>query len=119
MCICVRVCVCVCDQCTHCSKAFINASFLHAHVARRHPESVNITPPTGRGAAAVVRHLNVEAAPITEATPPSAAKDPEFARELEEIRERLRNTESQLVEERNSRLELLKKVRLSCFKATD
>lgn len=36
--------------------------------------------------------------------------DAEFGRELEEIRERLRITESQLVEERNRRNELLKQV---------
>ena len=98
----------------HCSKAFINASFLHAHTARRHPETVNVTVPSVRDAPTVIRRLNVEAVPVTEAAPSSAAKDTEFARELEEIRERLRNTESQLVEERNSRFELLKKVPV-CF----
>jgi len=36
--------------------------------------------------------------------------DAEFARELEEFRERLRNTESQLVEERNRHNELMKQV---------
>jgi len=94
----------------HCSKAFINASFLHAHIARRHPESAPVAAYSGRDAVPVTRPLHVEAVPVTEATPASAAKDAEFARELDEIRERLRNTESQLVEERNSRFELLKKV---------
>ena len=97
----------------HCSKAFINISFLHAHVARRHPETAHVTAPSSHSAPQVVRPLHVESVPITEAAPAIAARDTEFARELEEIRERLQNTESKLVEERNSRLELLKKVPLS------
>ena len=87
---------------------------MHAHVARRHPESAHLAVPAGRDDLPATRRLHVEAVPITEATPPPASRahaaDVEFARELEEIRERLRNTESQLVEERNSRNELLKKV---------
>lgn len=82
-------------------------SFLHAHVARRHPDSTHLAVPS-------TRPLHVEAVPVTDATPPTASRshaaDMEFARELEEIRERLRITESQLVEERNSRNELLRKV---------
>jgi len=91
----------------HCSKAFINASFLHAHIARRHPESAHVTVPFSREAVPLSTLL---CAPVTEATRPSAGKAVEFAHELEEICERLQNTEAQLVQERNSHLELLKKV---------
>jgi len=88
----------------YCSKAFVNASFLHAHIARRHQQLSQLAVQPSR-----------DAVPVTETTPlPAASKthaaDAEFARELEEIRERLRITESQLVDERNSRYELLKKV---------
>jgi len=90
----------------HCFKAFINESFLQAHIARRHPKSANLAVPS-------THPLHAEAASVTEATPLAHAADEEFSRELEEIRERLRNTESRLVEERNSRLELLKQVQKS------
>jgi len=85
---------------------------LHAHVARRHPESARQAVP-----APATRPLYAEAVPVSNATPPAASRarvaDAEFARELEEIRERLQNTEAQLVEERNSRNELLRKVAAS------
>lgn len=109
--------VSMCVQCLYCFKAFINDSFLRAHIARRHPESTHLAAPaTSRHIALpVTRPLHAEAVPVTEATSPAAysarAADTELARELDEIRERLRNTESQLVEERNSRYELMKKVR--------
>jgi len=108
--------VSMCVQCLYCFKAFINDSFLRAHIARRHPESTHLAAPaTSHNALPVTRPLHAEAVPVTEATPPAAsnarAADTELARELDEIRERLRNTESQLVEERNSRYELMKKVR--------
>ena len=106
----------MCVQCLYCSKAFINESFLRAHIARRHPESTHLpAQATSHHALPATRPLHAEAVPVTEATPSAAssarAADTEFARELDEIRERLRNTESQLVEERNSRYELLKQVR--------
>jgi len=99
----------------YCSKAFVNASFLHAHIARRHQQLSQLAVQPSRDAVPVTRPLHVEAVPVTKTTPlPAASKthaaDAEFARELEEIRERLRITESQLVDERNSRYELLKKV---------
>ena len=86
---------------------------MHAHIARRHRESAHLAGPASRSAVPASRPVHVEAVPVTEATPAASvahAADAEFARELEEIRERLRNTESQLVEERNSRYELLRKV---------
>ena len=81
-------------------------------MTRRHPDSAHL-------AVSSTRPLHVtEAVPVTAVTPvvamaasrPQVLQDAEFARELEKIRERLRSTESQLVDERNSRNELLKKV---------
>ena len=80
-------------------------------MTRRHPDSAHL-------AVSSTRPLHVtEAVPVTAVTPvvaaasrPQVLQDAEFARELEEIRERLRSTESQLVDERNSRNKLLKKV---------
>jgi len=80
-------------------------------MTRRHPDSTHMAVPS-------TRRLHVNDA---NATPPAAVSRPhvadtEFAHELEEIRERLRNTESQLVDERNSRNELLKKVNYNRWK---
>ena len=61
--------------------------------------------------------MHVAAVPVTVATPAAAttprAADAEFAHELADIRRRLQQTEAQLVEERNSHYELLKKVPLT------
>jgi len=76
-------------QCAFCSKAFLNASFLQAHLARRHAESGRSQIPS-----------QTEPAPADQ-----SSQNPELVRQLEELRDKLRQTESQLVEERNRRNE--------------
>ena len=74
-------------QCAYCSKAFFNASFLQAHLARRHGESSRSQIPS-------------QPEPM-----PTASQNPELMRQLEELRVKLSMTESQLAEERNRRNE--------------
>ena len=82
------------SQCPQCSKAFINASFLNAHVARRHPEYVNQLVPS-----------------IGQMTPPTPQPaNNALERQLLDIQQRLIHTEAQLVEERNARNTVTQKV---------
>ena len=82
-------------QCAYCSKAFFNASFLQAHLARRHGESSRSQIPS-------------QPEPMPTDQP---SQNPELIRQLEELRVKLSMTESQLVEERNRRNEKQQTVR--------
>ncbi|CAF0924834.1 unnamed protein product [Brachionus calyciflorus] len=66
-------------QCAYCSKVFLNVSYLQAHMTRRHAD---------------VDHSSMSKQAF------------EFEKELERIKERLRITESELIMERTSRLNL-------------
>lgn len=82
----------------------MNHSFLQAHLSRRHPEYA--------GQQAYNRSPElIKATPsLSNAPPPPLSREVE--NELLEIRERLRLTESQLVEERNARNASAQKVSL-------
>ena len=63
-------------QCAYCSKVFLNISYLQAHMTRRHPE-LNASVPN--------------------------PKLTEMEKELDRIKERLKNTENELASERSMR----------------
>ncbi len=63
-------------HCQYCSKVFLNVNYLQAHMTRRHPENDLV--------------INKNSAQIE--------------KELERIKERLKNTENDLVQERTARL---------------
>ena len=67
-------------KCAYCTKVFLNISYLQAHITRRHSDM----------------------APMSN----YKQQSPEVEKELEKIKERLRNTENDLMFERNARLAL-------------
>ncbi|XP_064639285.1 cilium assembly protein DZIP1L-like isoform X3 [Lineus longissimus] len=69
------------NKCPYCQKAFINPSFLQAHMTRRHSEYMSSQTPSP---------INLH-----------VGGNPSLEKELQEFKERLRQTESQLLEERN------------------
>ena len=69
----------------------MNASFLQAHLSRRHPDHAATQP------AAEQQQLK------------PAEPDPELVHQLQELREKLHLTELQLLEERNAHNDQLKK----------
>ncbi|VDK74940.1 unnamed protein product [Dibothriocephalus latus] len=66
-------------RCPHCPKAFINASFLNAHLHRRHAEIVNALEPIRQGLSS-----------------PSRAQRPDFARE--QLESKIREETNDLTE---------------------
>jgi len=77
-------------QCSRCPKAFINQTFLDAHMAKRHSD-VNVEI---ESAAAAARPLSAAAeSPLTQPA------------ELESIRKRLQQTEQRLMHEAEARNE--------------
>ena len=89
-------------QCSHCSKAFLNVAYLQSHLARRHQE---------------MKPVQAESASPT-VVPTTNREYNQLEKELQEIRERLRVTESQLNDERNSRNALTHKVMPLTFAAS-
>ncbi|OWF49665.1 zinc finger protein Dzip1-like [Mizuhopecten yessoensis] len=73
------------NKCPFCSKAFLNSSFLQSHMNRRHGDQ------------------SIRPASIAPPTHQEPAKPSEFQRQMEELRERLQATESQLQNEKIKR----------------
>ena len=77
-------------QCPFCSKAFLNSSFLQSHIHRRHGEyspSSKDSQQTDQGMV----------------PSPAGPQAPEIEQELNEIRERLKHTETELRHEKKAR----------------
>jgi len=86
-------------QCPHCPKAFINCTFLDAHVAKRHSD-VNIEP-----AAAAAQPLRATPTAVSGSQPA----------ELETIKARLQQTEQRLAKEIDARNEVETQVTATAF----
>ncbi|ELT92809.1 hypothetical protein CAPTEDRAFT_214413 [Capitella teleta] len=113
------------NKCPYCSKAFVNASFLQSHLLRRHLDSV------GQYNSLVNSHLQQQqtapspvvstplqqqpvqqlsqSTPVINVAPAQNTANEALERQLQEIRERLQSTETQLTEERNARNNLERK----------
>lgn len=84
------------NKCPFCSKAFLNSSFLQSHINRRHGDQSVIRP-----------------ASIAAPTQQVPEKPSEFQLQMEELRERLHATETQLQQEKIRRKqEKEKKIKL-------
>lgn len=86
-------------QCPLCSKAFLNNSFLQSHIQRRHGDfspagKENVSPETG-----------------LVPSQKSGKIDTALEEQLLEIKERLKQTESQLNHERKARKQIEKQVK--------
>ncbi|KAL4220080.1 Zinc finger protein dzip1 [Mactra antiquata] len=84
------------NKCPLCSKAFLNSSFLQSHLQRRHGEF----SPMGK------ENISPEAVSVQSHKP--GKMDTALENELLEIKERLKQTESQLHHERKARKQIEK-----------
>ncbi|XP_015792552.1 zinc finger protein Dzip1-like [Tetranychus urticae] len=84
-------------QCPDCPKAFGNSVYLQSHIYRRHPENSIIS----RGLMPLTQRINQYHSALL----PSATVD-DVKKELENLKDQLKKTEDQLVEEKESRMAL-------------
>ena len=97
-------------QCPYCTKGFVNQTFMQAHLMRRHSEQISQLAASNQQSS---QQGTTQPAP-SGTTETQSSVNESVERELEEMRERLRLTESQLTEERNLRNTTLKRVRKQC-----
>ncbi|KAL8624507.1 hypothetical protein ACOMHN_053050 [Nucella lapillus] len=90
------------NKCPFCPKAFLNGSFLQAHISRRHGSGSGISSGVGSGEPS-------KAGSSDHGVGNSLANNPQFEAAFSEIRERLHATEAQLEEERKSLASLRRK----------
>ena len=92
-------------QCPFCPKAFLNSSFLQAHISRRHGSGVGSAVSSGVGSGEPSKAISPD-----HGVGDSLANNPQLETEFIQIKERLRATEAQLEEERRVLASLKRKV---------
>ena len=103
------------NKCPYCNKAFVNITFLQSHLTRRHPEVTNmynsmvgsqIQQQEQPQQQPQQQQQYSQSLPVTTQPPEKPSHDPpepQITHELQSIKERLRLTERQLLEEQNAR----------------
>ncbi|XP_070173911.1 cilium assembly protein DZIP1L-like isoform X2 [Littorina saxatilis] len=92
------------NKCPFCPKAFLNGSFLQAHIARRHGSGIGSGVSSGVGSGEPSKAYSPD-----HGVGDSLANNPHFEAEVSQIKKRLLATEAQLEEERKMLASLRRK----------